>query len=246
MSIGIGEIIHHAFYINLATRPDRKAHVEKQLQTLGVKAERFNAIQLQNGALGCSMSHLKCIEIAKQNNWENVLIVEDDITFTNPDLFSNHFQLFLKQHPNFDVVLIAGNNVPPYQPIDETCVKVRNCQTTTGYLVNQHYYDTLIQNFREGIQKLMKEPHNHKFYAIDKYWFRLQEKDNWFLIIPLTVIQREDYSDIEKKPANYKKVMLDLDKEWLTKNRMQQVTQTIRSLQDEYKTPSQKISMFLS
>jgi hypothetical protein len=92
----------------------------------------------------------------------------------------------------------------------------------------------------------MKEPHNHKFYAIDKYWFRLQEKDNWFLIIPLTVIQREDYSDIEKKPANYKKVMLDLDKEWLTKNRMQQVTQTIRSLQDEYKPPSQKISMFLS
>jgi hypothetical protein len=31
----------------------------------------------------------------------------------------------------------------------------------------------------------------------------------------LTVVQREDYSDIEKKATNYAKVMTDLDKEWL-------------------------------
>ena len=58
----------------------------------------------------------------------------------------------------------------------------------------------------------MKEPHNHTLYAIDKYWFRLQEIDKWYLIIPLTVTQREDYSDIEKRPTNYSRVMLDLDK----------------------------------
>ena len=58
----------------------------------------------------------------------------------------------------------------------------------------------------------MKNPENHKFFAIDKYWFKLQEIDNWYLITPLTVTQREDYSDIEKKPANYTPVMLDLDK----------------------------------
>jgi len=58
--------IKHAFYINLETRPDRKQHVEEQLQNIGISAERFNAIRLQNGAIGCSMSHLKCIEIAKE------------------------------------------------------------------------------------------------------------------------------------------------------------------------------------
>ena len=48
--------------------------------------------------------------------------------------------------------------------------------------------------------------------SIDKYWFNLQSKDRWYLIIPLTVTQREDYSDIEKRPTNYTPAMLDLDK----------------------------------
>ena len=58
----------------------------------------------------------------------------------------------------------------------------------------------------------MKDPKNHVTYAIDKYWFNLQSIHKWYLIVPLTVTQREDYSDIEKRPTNYTPVMLDLDK----------------------------------
>jgi GR25 family glycosyltransferase involved in LPS biosynthesis len=205
--------IKHAFYINLASRPDRKQHVESQLKTLGITAERFNAIKLPNGALGCSMSHLKCLEIAKENNWPHLLIVEDDIKFLKPELFKSQLDLFLSNHKSWDVVLIGGNNIPPYKKIDDTCVKVSTCQTTTGYLVNGHYFDTLIENFRAGIKKLIEFPQQHVIYAIDKYWFQLQKRDNWFLIIPLTVTQREDYSDIEKRPTNYTPAMIDLDKE---------------------------------
>ncbi len=205
--------IKHAFYINLASRPDRKQHVESQLKTLGITAERFNAIKLPNGALGCSMSHLKCLEIAKENNWPHLLIIEDDIKFLKPELFKSQLNLFLTNHKSWDVVLIGGNNIPPYTKIDDTCVKVSTCQTTTGYLVNGHYFDTLIENFRSGIKKLIEFPQQHVIYAIDKYWFQLQKRDNWFLIIPLTVTQREDYSDIEKRPTNYTPAMIDLDKE---------------------------------
>jgi glycosyl transferase family 25 len=204
--------IKNALYINLAMRTDRKKHVEEQLSNIGIKAERFNAIELKNGAVGCSMSHLKCLEMAKQNNWEHVLITEDDILFLNPTLFVNQINAFLNNHKNFDVLLIAGNNMPPYTKIDNSCVKVTRCQTTTGYLVKQHYYDTLINNYREGIKNLISEPSKHILYAIDKYWFKLQEKDKWYLIIPLTVTQREDYSDIEKRRTNYTNVMIDLDK----------------------------------
>jgi len=205
--------IKHAFYINLATRPDRKQHVETQLNILGITAERFNAIKLPNGALGCSMSHLKCLEIAKANSWQHLLIIEDDIKFLNPELFKKQLNLFLSKHKSWDVVLIGGNNIPPYKKIDDTCVKVLTCQTTTGYLVNGHYFDILINNFRSGIKKLIEFPQQHIIYAIDKYWFQLQKRDNWFLITPLTVTQREDYSDIEKRATNYTHVMIDLDKE---------------------------------
>jgi len=204
--------IKHAFYINLLSRPDRKQHVENQMKTIGIHAERFNAIKLANGAIGCSMSHLKILETAKLNNWEHVLIVEDDILFTNPFRFVEQFNKFLSNYKEFDVVLIAGNNLPPYTRIDDSCVQVTRCQTTTGYLVKQHYYDTLINNYKTGILNLMKEPDNHRLYAIDKFWFNLQGVHKWYLITPLTVTQREDYSDIEKRATNYTPSMLDLDK----------------------------------
>jgi len=207
--------IKHAFYINLESRSDRKKHVEEQLKIIGIQANRFKAIKLLNGALGCSMSHLKCLEIAKENNWEHVLIVEDDIKFLNPELFIIQINKFLNLHSVWDVVLIAGNNLPPHEVIDDSCVKVTRCQTTTGYIVKKHYYDTLIDNIRNGITNLIKEPKQHSLYAIDKYWFKLQQMNNWYLITPLTVTQREDYSDIEKRPTNYTRAMTDLSKEWL-------------------------------
>lgn len=207
--------ITHALYINLESRKDREIYVKKQLKSIGISATRFNAVKLPNGALGCSISHLKCLEMAKKNNWDHVMIVEDDITFLNPALFAKQLNNFLDIHTVWDVVLIGGNNIPPYKQIDDTCVKISKCQTTTGYMVKSHYYDTLIENYRTGIKLLLKEPQKHVLYAIDKYWFHLQENHMWYLIIPLTVTQKQDYSDIEKRNTNYINLMLDLDKKWL-------------------------------
>ena len=76
--------IKNILYINLTKREDRKIHVEHQLSLIGLSGERFNAIKLKNGRVGCSMSHLKCVELAKERNWDHVFICEDDITFTKP------------------------------------------------------------------------------------------------------------------------------------------------------------------
>jgi hypothetical protein len=96
---------------------------------------------------------------------------------------------------------------------------VFGCQTTTGYLVNQHYYETLIQNMHEGIRKLLKEPEKHVLYAIDKFWFCLQRQHLWFIIVPLSVIQLQNYSNIEERETNYSRLMLDLDKTYLNNTR---------------------------
>jgi len=199
-------------YINLASRTDRNEHVKNELKKIGVNnPERFNAVKLEDGALGCSMSHLKCVEYAKKNNFEYVFICEDDIEFLNPTQFLTQLQSFLNSNVTWDVVLVAGNNMLPYLHVNDTCIKILNCQTTTGYIVKREYYDTLIDNYKTGIQKFMREPTNNE-YKIDIYWFKLQRKDNWYLIIPLTVVQREDYSDIEKKVTNFRKYMLDYNK----------------------------------
>lgn len=210
--------IKNAFYINLEHRTDRKEHIEQELKKLGINANRFNAIKMVNGAIGCSMSHLKILENAKKDNLDHVLILEDDITFLDVNLFKNQINKFFELHGNnWDVILFAGNNMPPYSKIDETCVKVTRCQTTTGYLVNGHYIKVLAANVKMGLTNLLNKPEERSKYAIDKFWFILQNTCNWYLIIPLTVVQREDYSDIEDKVTNYQNMMRDLDKEELFK-----------------------------
>ena len=202
--------IKYAFYINLDSRPDRREHIEKQLSIVGIHAERFSAIQQENGAIGCSMSHLKCLKIAQQNNWEHILIMEDDIEFLNPELFKNQLNKFFKKNIHFDVLLIAGNNLQPFVEIDDCCVKIHNCQTTTGYIVQKHYYDTFINNYQEGIINLIKNKEKHVLFALDQYWKNLQKIDEWYLIIPPTIRQKEGYSDIEKKHTNYSRAMLSI------------------------------------
>ena len=210
--------IKNIFYINLETRNDRRNSIETQLTNIGLtNFERFNAIKVMDGRVGCTMSHIKCLEMAKERGYNHILICEDDTFFLDPKLFKTQLTTFLNNEHKWDVVLFAGNNVPPYERIDDTCIAVSHCQTTTCYLVNGHYFDTLLQNMREGLDKLLKEPTNPLDYAIDRYWLNLQKKDNWLLITPLTVIQREDYSDIERKRTNYSNLMLDLDKKQLMK-----------------------------
>ena len=214
---GIADI-KNIFYINLESRLDRRNSIETQLKNIGLtNFERFNAIKVMDGRVGCTMSHIKCLEMAKERGYNHLLICEDDTFFLDPKLFKTQLTTFLKNGHKWDVVLFAGNNVPPYERLDETCIAVSHCQTTTCYLVNGHYFDTLLQNMREGLDKLLKEPTNPLDYAIDRYWLNLQKKDNWLLITPLTVIQREDYSDIERKRTNYSNLMLDLDKKQLMK-----------------------------
>jgi predicted RNA-binding protein len=65
----------------------------------------------------------------------------------------------------------------------------------------------------------MREPNNTRQYALDIYWKSLQKKDNWFMILPPTVSQYENYSDIEKKNTNYHWLMLDIEKKWLNQRR---------------------------
>ena len=233
--------INHSFYINLDTRTDRREHVEKQLASIGIVPNRFNAIKLGNGAIGCSMSHLKCLQYAKSQSWDHVLICEDDIEFLDPELFKKQINRFLQLHKYWDVLLLAGNSIPPYIEIGDYCVKVSQCLTTTGYIVRSHYYDTLIQNISEGVSKFMKNPDQGFTYSIDKYWIQLQMKAKWYLITPLTVCQRADYSDIEKKETNYSHLLLDLDKtELIEKSRKKAEERKALEIEKEKENKKQK------
>jgi GR25 family glycosyltransferase involved in LPS biosynthesis len=209
------EFLENTYYINLEERTDRLLNVQNELKKIGIEGKKLSAIKMKDGAVGCTFSHIKCLEQAKENGFPYVFICEDDIHFTNPNLLMENLDRFSKSGINWDVIVIGGNNAPPYKKTNDFCIQVLNIQTTTGYIVKQHYYDKLIQNFKEGLGHLLRNPQNKREFAIDIYWKRLQQDDKWFMIIPPTVTQYEDYSNIENQVVNYDRLMLDLDKEWL-------------------------------
>lgn len=214
------ELLKNTFYINLEHRKDRLQHVQAELAKLGVVGERIHAVKSKMGAIGCTLSHIRAIETAKQREYEYVFICEDDITFLNPEVLMTNLKKFSENDEiNWDLLIIGGNNVPPYQKINDYCCRVFYCQTTTGYIVKNHYYDVLLKNFKESSQLLMRNmtPEGKRAFALDIYWKRLQMEDFWYMIIPPTVTQYENYSDIEERDTDYKHLMLDMEKEWYTK-----------------------------
>ena len=215
--------IRHAVYINLDSRFDRRALFEKQVAELQGRypqdftfapVARFSAIRdADNGAIGCTKSHIECIRIAKNNGWDHVLIFEDDALFIHPEVLVHQVSSFLSRfRDEWDVVLFSGNNYPPFKIEAPDCFRIANCQTTGCYLVCSRYYDTLLHNFEEGLAGLTANPGNASVYACDAYWKQLQRVDRWYLITPVCVIQRSGYSDIEKMDVNYDKLMTDLVK----------------------------------
>tara|TARA_B100001287_G_scaffold276559_1_gene287874 strand:- start:701 stop:1321 length:621 start_codon:yes stop_codon:yes gene_type:complete len=200
--------ISNVFYINLEDRKDRKINVENQLNSLGFNYTRFNAIKHNSGRIGCSLSHLNVLQIAQKQKLPYVIIVEDDIHFTQIDIFKKQLNDFLNSGIDYDVYLLAGNIIIPPSEVSNGIFKIKACLTTTGYIVKEHYYDVLINNIKEGISKLSKNPKNG-YNAIDVYWINLQKKDNWYISKPRTITQLPDYSDIERRRVKYNHYMLD-------------------------------------
>jgi GR25 family glycosyltransferase involved in LPS biosynthesis len=220
------EVLKNVLYINLDHRTDRLDHVKFELEKIGIRDPiRFPAVKMPAGNVGCTISHIRCLEIAKKNQWPAVFICEDDITFTQPDVLLNSLKKMVESGIEWDVLVIGGNNCPPFIQTTEFCARVMNVQTTTGYIVKKEYYDILYDNFKEGLDKLIREPEKKKLFSIDIYWKELQKTGRWYMLLPLTVVQYYDYSDIEEKVTDYRGMMLDFDKKALIERLMREQQQ---------------------
>jgi glycosyl transferase family 25 len=198
----INETLFNIIYLNLDYRTDRKDEIEKELDKFNlINFERFPAISHQNGAIGCSKSHLAIIKKAKENGYKNLLVLEDDFEFiVNKDEFykqiNNLFQV------PFDVCLLAYNTPNLYDSQHPFLYKIKDAQTASGYLIQSHYYDTLIAQWEYAI-KMFEETNDDSKYTCDQSWKPLQEKDNWYCFKMRIGKQRKSYSDIQKGIINY-------------------------------------------
>lgn len=203
----ISEYIDKIIYINLENRLERKKEIEEELNKFGLTYERFNAISTPNfGTLGCGLSHLSILKMAKDNKWKNILIFEDDFMFLvdREEFEKNINLLFDIYNPvDFDICMLSYNLQKSEPSIKYSFLnKVLEVQTASGYIVNEKMYDKLIELY-EWAMPLLESTKQHWVYSNDQIWKKLQPSSKWYSFTTRIGKQRPSYSDNSKTLSEY-------------------------------------------
>ena len=184
------------FVINLKHRKDRYSNILNELSKVNIiNYQIIEAFEDKIGYKGCLKSHQKCVEIAKLEKLDNILILEDDAIFT--DNFNIIFENILKELTLIDWDLcflgVKLENAPI--KITNNIYKLNNFYLAHAYLVNKKFFNTII-NFDNTKQIDTHYNHNTKNY-------------NFFTCFPIISFQKPNYSDIEKQNLNYNYRMIN-------------------------------------
>lgn len=200
------DLIDKFVYINLKKREDRNKHILEELNDFKVPAEkiiRFEAIEHKRGALGCTLSHLKVMEMFKQSSDEIWCILEDDHYFTQKLNITNDYIKQFVQSPDFDVFLgctcaLKGNVIT-----GNKFMRAYQSSMTSFYIVKRNVIDALIASHKNSARSFGKDG-TRKGIPLDHMWYHLMKI--FVFVTPISKplgAQLEDYSDIRKKKINY-------------------------------------------
>ena len=202
----INKYFDKIIFIHCKHRLDRMENIKLLLE----KTKLTNYIILEatylpkNGAKGCSHSHYRAMDMAINNNWDKVLIIEDDFQFNNDIDFEN----IIKQvNDDWDVLMLnwqLNNVIQRSHIITKNLRKLKTRKhvacLTSCYCVNKKLIPILRDLFLESFNKLSnnfvaKETYELRL-ACDTIWHNLQIQKKWYLVDPKIGYCIDSKSDI--------------------------------------------------
>jgi len=219
----INTFFNKIFIINLDDRKDRWQQCLDLFKKYNItNYERFSAISpiykdipknyynnlivnqtewYVTGAVGCKLSHYNIIKIAKDRNYDNFLVLEDDFTIEESiddfhQKMNNVIKLLIEKQnnninsdeiKNWDMLYLGGNNLDKPIQIYNCIHKALKINTTHAYAMNKSIY-----------QKCLDDMLICGTEVDDFYKTHIQKKHNVLCIYPSLMKQRESVSDIFK------------------------------------------------
>jgi GR25 family glycosyltransferase involved in LPS biosynthesis len=162
--IDINTYFDKVFVINLDRRADKLEKVDSKLKKMKIQYERFSAVDGNNlrfdnskfipgkgmienkFALGCLLSHLEIIKIAKEKNYKRILIFEDDV------LISENINISIQKLRNIKEWKLLYFGTSQYdwniEMYNEDFYLSKKCLGTFAYAIDSSIYDEIIDILR--------------------------------------------------------------------------------------------------
>ena len=192
--------------INLDKEKKRYASVINNLVDTGVKEDKIHRIdavyERWNGHLGCGKSHIKALEYAINKNYKTVAILEDDFNFIeDKKRVNDSIDSFLSNFKEWDFIDLYYSHVTELKKTNIKGIDKNNGTTgAVGYIVKNNFYDKLLQNRKEAVDKMQEYTDKHlkkcrdknnckrileqSNTAIDQYHWNLQKNNLWYSFVP--------------------------------------------------------------
>ena len=203
--------IQYVLYINLSRRIDRQAEVLQELRSFRIPEDKIIRIDAVDAAksmekpiVSCCRSHIRALECAMSNGWDEVLILEDDFQLKDSaertKVCWTHFREMV---PTYQIASWAHNclrarrgaqRIQILSDGDAGVVQVYYLQTASAYAVRRSAMAQLKEIYEDAIAQ------DRPF---DTYMTRITDAVDWFAFDPALSIQRPSYSDILEKYVRY-------------------------------------------
>lgn len=195
------------FCINLDKRTDRLENFNKQVKKYDLgEYERISAIDgsqinrlnftktLSSGELGLVLTNLKILQNARIQNYEKILILEDDCIFE--DEIINVDSYFEKLPRDWDMLYMGGNHnthmgIPPPSIINDKISKLHMTYSTHLIGIKNTVYNKIINLLLE-----YKNP-------LDVCYVSIQKQNSVYSFYPAIAKQLVDYSNIQNTITDY-------------------------------------------
>jgi GR25 family glycosyltransferase involved in LPS biosynthesis len=176
----------------------------KRISGVYLKDKYTDALNLNTktsglGHLGCILSHLKCLQDSKDNNYEKILIFEDDIKFLKDYINEINFEELTDEikNINWDLFYLGAtfNNklIKTTKHLDIPSGQVWATQSI-GY--NSNMRDKILQTISQDVEYYMRGNRFQKLRPIDVIYDLNFKNKNRIAINPIVCIQNETQSDI--------------------------------------------------
>lgn len=184
------------YVINLEHDEERKKHIVQEFENSPINIKLFSAIKHKTGWIGCLRSHLELIKLAKDNNWNMILVIEDDAYIENKDMFNEIFMKvldWLKTNMDKWKIFHGGPNINKFSNISNVHMQnpllfdISKCVSCTFVIYNSNIFDFFL-NFYDYP--------DHKLKSSNKIDMLIYNKLICTSIYPCLVWQINSYSNI--------------------------------------------------